>query len=151
MDNLLLNAHNILRWAVILFGLYAITKAARGYYLKQDYTPNQNISATLFIASVHLQVVIGLLLYVARGWASNLSNMGETMGNTTLRFWSVEHIFMMLLAAVLIQVGRTKSKKATEVNRKHKLAFIFFTIGFILILAGIPWPFRGEVARGLWP
>jgi predicted acyltransferase len=147
MDStLLLSAHNILRWAVLLFGLYAITKSARGYFLKQDYTPNHNLSATLFIASVHLQVVLGLLLYVARNWASQIS-----MSNAVQRFWGVEHIFGMLLAAVLIQIGRSKSKKQQNVPQKHKTALLFFAIGFVLILATIPWPFRGEVARALWP
>ncbi len=151
MDSLMIYAHSILRWAVLLFGLYAITKSARGVLYKQDYTPNHNMAATLFIASVHLQVVLGLFLYVARGWAGNLAKMGEIMGNTTQRFWTVEHFVGMLLAAVLIQIGRTKSKKATEAPKKHKLALIFFSIGMLLILAQIPWPFRGEVARALWP
>ena len=82
MDNsILISAHSILRWAVLLFGLYAITKSARGVLYKQDYTSNHNLAATLFIASVHLQVVIGLLLYVARGWADSFSDMAATMGN----------------------------------------------------------------------
>jgi hypothetical protein len=151
MDNLLLVSHNVLRWTVILFGLYAITKAVRGVIFKQEYTSNHNLSATLFVASVHLQIVLGLFLYVARGWAAQLGHMGEAMGNATSRFWTVEHAFTMILAAVLIQIGRSKSKKATEIAKKHKLAAIFFTIGFILILLMIPWPFRGEVAKPLWP
>ena len=152
MDNtLLLTVHSVLRWAVLLFGLYAITKSARGLLHKQDFTPNHNMAATLFIASVHLQVVIGLLFYVARGWASSFANMAETMGNTTLRFWSVEHVFGMVLAAVIIQIGRTKSKKAVETTRKHKIALIYFTIGLLLILAMIPWPFRADIGRSLWP
>ena len=125
MDSALLNAHSILRWAVLLFGLYAITKSARGLLYKQDYTPQHNMAATLFIASVHLQIVLGLLLYVARGWANNLSKMGDPVQ----RFWTVEHFVGMLLAAVLVQIGRTKSKKATEAPKKHKTALIYFTIG----------------------
>lgn len=151
MDNILINSHNILRWAVLLFGLYAITKSARGLFLKQSYSSNHNLSATLFVASVHLQILIGLLLYVARGWANNFSKMGEIMGDSTLRFWTVEHIFGMLFAALLVQVGRTKSKKANQDARKHRLSLIFYTLGFILIIATIPWPFRGEIARSLWP
>ena len=148
MDNsILISAHSILRWAVLLFGLYAITKSARGLLHKQDYTPNHNMAATLFIASVHLQVVLGLLLYVARESYEGFSNMG----NAALRFWAIEHLVGMLLAAVIIQIGRTKSKKATETAKKHKTALIFFSIGILIILAMIPWPFRGEIARALWP
>jgi len=150
-SSLLLTAHNILRWAVLIFALYAITKSALGLVKNQEYTQNHNMSATLFIASVHLQVVLGLLLWIGRGWAGNLSKMGEIMGDTAQRFWSVEHAFGMILAAVLIQIGRTKSKKATEAARKHKLALIFFSIGLLIILAMIPWPFRPEVGKTLWP
>ncbi len=148
MDTALIHTHSILRWAVLLFGLYAITKSARGVLFKQEYTPQHNMAATLFIASVHLQIVLGLLLYVARGWAANLSKMGEIMGDSVQRFWTVEHAFGMILAAVLIQVGRTKSKKATDAAKKHKTALIFFTIGILLILAMIPWPFRGAIGAG---
>lgn len=151
MDHILINSHNILRWAVLLFGLYAITKSARGLFLKQSYSSNHNLSATLFVASVHLQILIGLLLYVARGWANNFSKMGEIMGDSTLRFWTVEHIFGMLFAAALVQVGRTKSKKAIQDAKKHRSSLVFYTLGFILIIAMIPWPFRGEIARSLWP
>ena len=129
MDNILINSHNILRWAVLLFGLYAITKSARGLFLKQSYSSNHNLSATLFVASVHLQILIGLLLYVARGWANNFSKMGEVMGDSTLRFWTVEHIFGMLFAALLVQVGRTKSKKVNQDVRKHRLSLVFLRLG----------------------
>jgi len=150
-NSILLMAHNILRWAVLLFGLYTITKSARGLMNKQDYTPNHNMAATLFVASVHLQILLGILLYVGRELAANLPKIGEIMGNTTLRFWTVEHAVGMILAAVIIQIGRTKSKKATETAKKHKTALIFFTIGLLIILAMIPWPFRAEVGRSLWP
>ncbi len=151
MDNILIDAHNILRWAVLLFGLYAITKSARGLLKNQEYTQNHKMASTLFVASMHLQALLGLLLYVSRGWISQFSDMGNAMGNSAIRFWAVEHIFGMLLAVVLVQMGSTKSKKATDTRKKHKIAFTYFTIAMVIILATIPWPFRGEVARALWP
>lgn len=147
MDSVLINAHSILRWAVLLFGLYAITKSARGVLKKQDYTPQHNMAATLFIASVHLQALLGIFLYISR-YAKNLSDMGAIMKDPLQRFWTVEHLVGMLLAVVLIQVGRTKSKKATETIKKHKTALLFFSIGMLLILAMIPWPFREIIGAG---
>ena len=151
MDNILINAHSILRWAVLIFGLYAITKSARGLLKNQEYTQNHKMASTLFVASMHLQVLLGLLLYVSRGWVSQFSDMGNAMGDSATRFWTVEHNFGMILAAVLIQIGSTKSKKATDTRKKHKTALTYFAIAMIIILAAIPWPFRGEVARALWP
>jgi hypothetical protein len=35
---------------------------------------------------------------------------------------------------------------------KYKKAFYFFLIAAILLLAGVPWPFRGEIiGRPLFP
>ena len=151
METILINAHSILRYAVLLFGLYAITKAARGLFLKQKYTSNHRLSATLLVASVHLQIVIGFVLYFLRGWAANWSKMGEIMGSTYQRFWTMEHLVGMLLGAILIQIGSSKSKRQSETAKKHKTALVFFTLGFLIIFLSIPWPFRGEIARALWP
>jgi hypothetical protein len=49
---------------------------------------------------------------------------------------------MMLIAIIIIHIGRSKSKKANSDLGKHKAAFWYYLIGLILILASIPWPFR---------
>lgn len=74
--------------------------------------------------------------------------MGEAMKSTVMRFWLVEHLIGMLIGITLITVGRISAKKATEDSAKFKKIAIFFTIGIIVILASIPWPFRAEIARG---
>ena len=71
------------------------------------------------------------------------SEMGDVMGNSVLRFYTVEHITMMLIAIVLITMGYSKAKRQTEQARGHKTIFTFYLIGLVLILVSIPWPFRG--------
>lgn len=56
------------------------------------------------------------------------------MKDATLRFWAVEHGFTMLIAIVLITLGRVLSKKAATSELKFKKGAIFYTIAFILIL-----------------
>ncbi len=143
--------HNILRWAVLIFGIYAITKSARGLSKSQAYSKNHKRSASLFVGFMHLQVVLGLVLYFYKGWHSNISNAFADMGNSYLRFWSIEHIFGMLLAAILLQIGSSKSKRRSTDKAKHKTALVYFSIGMLIILATIPWPFRETIGRALWP
>jgi hypothetical protein len=45
----------------------------------------------------------------------------------------------MLIAVILVQVGRSLSKKAVVSAAKHKKALIFFSIAMLLILSRIPW------------
>jgi hypothetical protein len=169
----LLTVHNLLRWAVLLGGLYAITKSVLGIMHKRDFTKQENLSHALFVGFCHLQLVLGLILYfispvveaalagadrslLADHQQSNriysighflrlLQNMGAAMKDPASRFVAVEHISTMIIAIVLIQVGRTLSKKQTEAMAKHKKAVVFFSIGLILILSRIPWK------AAMWP
>jgi hypothetical protein len=139
--------HNLLRWAVLLGGLYAITKSVLGIMHKRDFTKQENLSHALFVGFCHLQLLLGLILYFISPVVDQaLANgMGAAMKDPASRFVAVEHISTMIIAIVLIQVGRTLSKKQTEAMAKHKKAVVFFSIGLILILSRIPWK------AAMWP
>jgi hypothetical protein len=72
---------------------------------------------------------------------AGLSNMQVTMKNHTLRYWTVEHVLSMIVFAGLVQVGFSLSKRAQESAQKHKLMLVYTLIGFIILMATIPWPF----------
>jgi hypothetical protein len=64
-----------------------------------------------------------------------------------LRFWKMEHIGTMVLAVALITIGRILSKKAKTEDGKQLRIAIFFTIGLLLILVMIPWPFMAKFSH----
>jgi hypothetical protein len=45
----------------------------------------------------------------------------------------------MVIALVLVHIGRAKTKKAIGHWKKHRAATIFYGIALLLILAAIPW------------
>ena len=64
------------------------------------------------------------------------------MKDDLLRFYTIEHVLLMVVAIALITVGYSKSKKsATDANKFGAVAR-FYLVGLILILGSIPWPFR---------
>ena len=67
------------------------------------------------------------------------------------RFYWIEHPFSMILAIVFITIGYGMAKKSVSDVVKYRNAFWFFTIALILILAGIPWPFRQLIGRPWFP
>jgi len=144
--------HNILRWALIIAGFWAIFLAFTGVSNKRAWEVKDNKSGMWFVLFCHIQLLIGLVLYFYKGFYSAFSNMGEAMKNPVSRYWSVEHLFGMVIAIALIQYGRIASKKASNDMAKHKKALIWFSIGMILILVNIPWPWKAEgIARALFP
>ena len=101
---------------------------------------------------LHLQILVGIGLYMASDMVSGFLEQDGFMKNSGMRFWVVEHLVAMLIAAVLFTIGYSKFKKAEDVNKKYKLAKIFFTIAFIIIIFSIPWPWReGLISRGWMP
>lgn len=139
--------HNLLRWVVMLFGLLTILNAFTGIMKKRVFTESDNKSNLLFMISCDIQLLLGLLLYFAGPWFDNLKNFSQIKSNAALRFFSMEHTAMMLLAWILVHVGRVAVKKADTDAAKHKRMLIFFGIAFVLILASIPWPFREAIQR----
>ena len=137
----LLHTHNLLRWLVLVAILTALFFAFHGWLAKKNWTTKDNLSGLLLTLFVDLQLVIGLILYffVSPFTKAAFADFGAAMKNSVLRFYAVEHILIMIIALVLVHIGRVKSKKATLSINKHKAAAIWYGIAFILIIAGIPW------------
>jgi len=143
MYSTILILHNVLRWGVLLFGLYAITKSVLGLINKREFTKQANISHAIFVGFCHTQLLLGIVLYVIspKVDAALANGFGAAMKDSYSRLLAVEHISINIIGIALIQVGRTLSKKAIDAAAKYKKSLIFFSIGFILILSRIPWQY----------
>ncbi len=151
--NYVLALHNILRWGVLLFGLWTIVNAFSGVFGKRKYTANDNRSNLLFMIFCDMQLLIGLILYFNGVWFTLVkNNFMAVMKDNISRFFAVEHISMMLLAWLLVHIGRSMVKRSNSDAQKHKRMLIYFGLAFVIILAMIPWPFRSiGIAREWFP
>ena len=152
MNHVLLT-HNILRWAVLLFGLWTLLNALTGVLSKRSYTGRDNKVNLFFMISCDIQLLLGLILYFNNGWFDMLkTNAKEVMKDGTTRFFALEHFLMMVIAWLLVHVGRSMAKRADTDTKKHRKSLLFFGLAIILILAMIPWPFRQMgIAREWFP
>lgn len=91
-----------------------------------------------------IQFLIGILLYFIGGWAKNWTGgqIAEVMKNSAQRFFTVEHVAMMIIAWIIVHIGRGVVKKAQTDKIKHSKSLVYFLVAFILIILAIPWPFR---------
>ncbi len=150
MQTTVLVLHNLLRWAVLLFGLLTVINAFTGYTKKRAFTVSDNKSNLFFMISCDLQLLLGLILYFNNGWFTRLKDIGNNMKEPYTRFFTMEHMSMMLLAWILVHIGRAAVKKAATDEAKHKKMLLFFGIAFLLIIISIPWPFRTALGHHPW-
>lgn len=135
---MLLHAHSGLRWLVLIFLIIAIAGAWSKWSSKSSY-PAGKMPLLAFIFT-HIQLLLGLGLYAT---SPKVQFVEGFMKDSTLRFFAVEHLALMLIAIVVITLGYTKAKKQAPEAQGHKTIFTYYLIGLILILISIPWPFRG--------
>ena len=140
---MLVHAHSGLRWLVLGLLIYAIYNA---FSSKTSYEKRDKMINLFAMISLHIQLVLGLILYYTSG---NVSFDSGWMKNEVTRFYGMEHLLGMLLAIIVVTVGRKMAEKQEEPEQKNKKILIWYTIGLVLILASIPWPFR-EALNGSW-
>lgn len=126
----------------------AIVMAWRGWLQTMDYSANDEKVGLFTVIAMHIQLLTGMILFFLSPFVQ-FGDMKNTMGDSQLRFWTVEHTLLMLAAVVLVTLGRAGAKKVEEATAKHKKIAIFFIIALILILVSIPWPFT-QISRTLF-
>jgi len=154
MYNGLLDLHNLLRWVILILAIVAIIKAARGLSTGTPFTSGDKKIGLFLMIAAHTNFLIGLYQWFAGNWGlktiQNLG-MGEVMKNATYRYWAIEHLTGMLIAIVLITIGRGVSKKNISDKAKHRRTFWFYVVALLIILFTIPWPWRLGIGRPLLP
>lgn len=140
MYNGLLHAHSGLRWILLVLIVWAIIKAVSGWTGQKEYQKSDRLSALLALIFTHIQLLIGLGLYFI---SPNVRFESGVMESSVLRFYTVEHITMMIVAIALITFGFSSAKKLEASLAKHKRVAITYGIGLLIMIASIPWPFRG--------
>jgi len=141
MYSFVLPLHSLIRWAVLLTGLWAAYRGISGVRRRRPWTLADERAGMWFTISLDTQFLLGLLLYFLLSPITRaaMHDFGAAMANPGMRFWAVEHITGMFIAAGLAHVGRNKIHKTGSDDRRHRTAAIFFTLSILAILASIPW------------
>lgn len=136
-----LHLHDTLRWLLLLSLVTTLVKYLIGWFGNQHWKKTDNLMGIVFTSLMDLQLLTGLVLYFFLSPITKLalSDFGAAMKNADLRFYAVEHIFMMLIAVVLVHIGRSKSKKAIADHAKFRIATIYYGLALVIMLAAIPW------------
>jgi hypothetical protein len=146
--NILLHLHSIGRWIVLLLLLVAIVNSmAAG---RRDYRTSDARIGLFLTIFTDLMLLVGIALWFMGPWGYKTieaRGMGEVMKDSTARFYVIEHLVGMLIAVILIHVGKAQGKKNITDSAKHRRTMLFYLVALLIILASIPWPFR-EIGAG---
>lgn len=140
--------HSALRWVVVLLLILTIFKALVGRRGESPYASLKKFALPALIVT-HVQLVIGLIMYFMGNWHSLVGN-SEMMKVRKERFFAIEHLVLMIVAIALITIGYSGAKRMTDPGRQYRRILVFYLIGFVIMMASIPWPFMADFADRSW-
>jgi ABC-type dipeptide/oligopeptide/nickel transport system permease subunit len=142
MLDILKHAHSGLRWVVLILMLLAIVNSL----ISRNYEKKHKMINLFAMISLHTQLLIGLGLYFI---SPRVQFFDGWMKEASYRFYGMEHFLGMIVAIVLVTIGRKIAEKQSTDLDKHKKIRTFYTIALVIIIASIPWPFRTALG-GAW-
>jgi len=146
MLDILKHTYSGLRWVVLILMLLAIVNSL----ISRNYEKKHKMINLFAMISLHTQLLIGLILYFISPRVKFVENwMSSKVSGGAFRFYNLEHILMMIIAIILVTIGRKIAEKQSTDIDKHKKIHTFYTIALVIIIASIPWPFRTALG-GAW-
>ncbi len=136
MYKILLGFHSGFRYIVLVLIVLAIIMAVVGLFSKKPYTETNRKVNLFTLISAHIQLLVGIALYFVSPLVK-YADMGNAMKDSMTRYWTVEHLVMMLFAIILITVGYSRSKKALDALNKHRAIAIYYGLAILVILAAV--------------
>lgn len=131
----LVTFHSYWRYAVLVAAVIALVVALGGWLgpLTQRLLlqPVVRRAGLLYIIALDLQVLVGVVLWLGKGWYAAPG------------FFRAEHPATMLLAVIAAHVGQVLAKKARMPASAARAVAIAVAISFVLVLIGIPGIVRG--------
>jgi len=131
MHAILVTLHSYNRYLLLAALLFVLYRSFSGWMSKKPFEKADNTASVALLGLTHLQALLGLIMYFAT--STYTTTAGLSMKDPWVRYFKAEHIAAMLIAVVLVQLGRTFSKKAATDEDKHKKLAIYTAIATLII------------------
>jgi hypothetical protein len=144
MYTTVLTIHSWMRWITLLVAVAATLNALRRPLQSADGRARLHGRwwDIMFMLVVDLQMLFGFLLYFGLSPATNaaMNDMTLAMATPALRFWAIDHAVGMLIAVVLVRVGRVLAAAAKSLAAARDRRLVCFMLATLVMIASIPWP-----------
>ena len=139
---ILVLVHNLLRWILLPIILFILFRSYVGWFTNKSFEKLDNALGGAMIGLAHSQLLIGLIIYFSSERGLKLLSTPGVMKDAISRLYALEHPLTMIIAIVLLQLGRSFSKKASSDTARFKAIAIYTSIAMLLILSRqINWNF----------
>lgn len=136
-----LGFHNIVRWIVLLTGMWSVFVVWRGWLQRRQWTDAEARATRAYLSALDLQFVLGLLLFAVFSplTREGFRDFGGAMSDAPVRYFLLEHPLIMLLAIACAHIGSVQVKRATTDAERFQKASILYGLSLAALSGFIPW------------
>lgn len=137
---IVLALHNLLRWIVMLAGVWALFNALRGWLGQRDWTAGDGLPGRIYSISFDVQFLLGLFTAaVSPLIAAALRDPAGIMSSDAIRFFAAEHIPLMVLALAAVHMTSVLARRAGSGRARHLRTAVGYGLSLLLVLLATPW------------
>jgi hypothetical protein len=131
---ILLTLHNINRWLVLITGVWTLIRTVAGIGRRAPFTAADRRPLVVFTGTVHLQLILGLLLYAFLGMQG-----APVFAGAPNPGFQWQHLGLGVLAAIAATIGSALSRRAPTDQGRFRVATTWTALALVLVLLLIPW------------
>ncbi len=124
-----------------LFLVVAVTLSVRslaGWFKNLVYIKKDKYLALLFMGLLYLTLINGIIMYFFIDPASKSSiDIQHAVKQASLRFWVVEHFYVMTFALILSQIGGIFIRKTTGDRNRFGYASFYYGIATLITVVSM--------------
>ena len=141
MYAIILSLHNVLRWAVLLTGVYSVLRAGAGLLARGSWLPADEAARRIFPIALDIQFLVGLLLwaFLSPITTAAMHSSGHVMSNPVTRFYLVEHGLAGLLGLAFAHIGSARARRLRPTRARFMSMLVFHGLALVLIVSRLPW------------
>ena len=143
MYPIVLFAHSVVRWAVLLAAVWATMAALSGLRSHRAWTRKARVPGVVLAAVADLQLLLGLALWLA------LSPHAITAAGRS-HYWTYAHPLAGVLVVALVHVGSVRVRRMLDDAARWRTAARFYGAALVVVVLAVPWPLLG-MGRSLLP
>jgi hypothetical protein len=142
MYRLLLLIHIITSCIFVIVAVTLTTRSVIGWSKDLQYSKKDKYMAFLFLMLLYITLVNGIIMYFLIDPASKSpADIQLAIKRASLRFWVVEHFYVMTFALILSQIGGIFIRKSTTDRNRFGYAAFYYGIATLITMVSVTFYF----------
>lgn len=130
--------HIIASCFFVIIAIALTSRSLIGWSKNLKYSTVDKYMASLFLILLYITLVNGIIMYFIIDPSSKTStDIQIAIKRASLRFWVVEHFYVMTFALILSQIGRIFVRKSTNDRSRFGYSAFYYGIATFITIVSV--------------